>query len=116
MTPLILVFALAAPAAAGLRNEPPRCIPIERECVRVPCSMECWTVLAQYVVNLAPEDSPPDERTRTVLDGGLWGDEAGAACHARRIMREGVWVDHPLESGRRLLVLPSSASPGQVLE
>lgn len=101
--------SLAAPA-------PPACIPVEVQCPRVPCGEECWAVLAQYVINLAPEDMPPDLRTRHVLDGGLWGNEAGAACHAGRIIKRGIEVEHPLEVGRRMIVTPSFASWTQILE
>jgi hypothetical protein len=113
MLPSILAAVLAA---TTLRAAPPVCIAIEPECPRVSCSMECWAVHVRLVVNVAADGEPVELRTRGVLDGGLWGTQAGADCHAAKVMRSGVWIEHPQDAGRRMLVMPTDASPGQVLE
>ena len=117
----MIALLLAAVVAGGVgrtlvRPAPIQCVAIEAECVREVCSTECWTVHVRYVVNLAPEEAPPDWRTRAILDGGLWGNREGAECHARHVVERGVWVERPDEPGAQMLLYPSDATVRQILE
>lgn len=85
-------------------------------CPRVACVDECWSVHVRYVVNVAADGARPAWRTGSTLDGGLWGSWTGAACHSRRLIRDGVWIEHPADPARRMLVPATDASPGAVLD
>jgi hypothetical protein len=88
----MLPMLLAAVLAVGAGQAGPGTDAADA-CVRVPCAEECWEVQATYRQITSANNEPLAYVTASVLDGGGWGDQAGAKCHADLLGREGLWID-----------------------
>lgn len=105
LSPLLLV--LAAPAEAR-----------EIQCGATPCAnnWSCWTVSVTYRVNVAPQDAPPDYRTKLIeflhSPGNVWQFREDAECHARKAAQEGIMgpLNWPDNTERQLI--PPAAIEG----
>ena len=85
MLPLMLAAVLSVAPKQGLRQA--------EGCIRRVCTDECWRVRLTYrQITSTPED-PPAYAVAQAFHGGVWGDQAGAKCHADELSRDGFWLD-----------------------